>query len=108
MTEMRRSIVAILPVSGDVRYDAVLIETSFLRRLGFDIPVTVCGCGVILWGNDGIAAGISNTCVIGKAPRELISLLREDATRLGLHPRIVATDAKPMLAPGLLGGRCFL
>ena len=30
---------------------------------------------------------------------ELVSLLREDATRLGLHPRIIATDTNPMLAP---------
>ena len=33
---------------------------------------------------------------------ELISLLREDATRLGLHPRIIATDANPTLAPACL------
>jgi len=33
---------------------------------------------------------------------ELITLLREDATRLGLHPRIVATDINPMLAPACL------
>jgi carbamoyl-phosphate synthase large subunit len=33
---------------------------------------------------------------------ELISLLREDATRLGLQPRIVATDINPMLAPACL------
>jgi carbamoyl-phosphate synthase large subunit len=33
---------------------------------------------------------------------ELISLLREDATRLGLHPRIIATDTNPMLAPACL------
>ena len=39
---------------------------------------------------------------------ELISLLREDATRLGLHPRIVATDTNPNASTGLLGGRCFL
>lgn len=30
---------------------------------------------------------------------ELIRLLREDATRLGLRPRIIATDANRMLAP---------
>lgn len=30
---------------------------------------------------------------------ELICLLREDATRLGLHPRIVATDSNPTIAP---------
>jgi len=33
---------------------------------------------------------------------ELVSLLREDATRLGLHPRIVATDTNPMVAPACL------
>ena len=33
---------------------------------------------------------------------ELLSLLREDATRLGLHPRIVATDANPMISPACL------
>ena len=33
---------------------------------------------------------------------ELVSLLREDATRLGLHPRIVATDTNPMIAPACL------
>jgi carbamoyl-phosphate synthase large subunit len=33
---------------------------------------------------------------------ELISLLREDATRLGLHPRIVATDTNPKLAAACL------
>ena len=33
---------------------------------------------------------------------ELMSLVREDATRLGLHPRIVATDANPRVAPACL------
>jgi carbamoyl-phosphate synthase large subunit len=33
---------------------------------------------------------------------ELISLLREDAKRLGLHPRIIATDTNAMLAPACL------
>ena len=33
---------------------------------------------------------------------ELISLLRDDATKLGLHPRIVATDMNRLLAPACL------
>ena len=33
---------------------------------------------------------------------ELMSLLREDAKRLGLQPRIVATDTNPMVAPACL------
>jgi carbamoyl-phosphate synthase large subunit len=33
---------------------------------------------------------------------ELISLLRADATRLGVRPRIIATDVNPMLAPACL------
>lgn len=44
------------------------------------------------------------TILVSSAGRrvELISLLREDATRLGLHPRIVATDANPSLAAACL------
>lgn len=39
---------------------------------------------------------------------ELISLLREDATRLGLQPRIVATDVNPLVAPAcLVADACY-
>lgn len=44
------------------------------------------------------------TILVSSAGRrvELVSLLREDATRLGLQPRIIATDVNPMLAPACL------
>jgi carbamoyl-phosphate synthase large subunit len=38
---------------------------------------------------------------------ELMALLREDATRLGLQPRIVATDTNPVVAPACLAADVY-